>query len=539
MYKKKTVPSDNELTIVSFLIMRTEVLSFFYKKYKEGQIKTIHFGDYFRPIIRWLVRYYGEYKRAPKHTITQIFRQKSKSLGDAVELVEEYLFEASELYGELEEDVYDVNYIINEVLINFVNEQETTKLIDQLSNDIEKGEIENVEKTLSEYKKLTSAGDEEALSIDMPFTEEAVEDYYQYQESGGDNLFKLDGAVGKIIGNFAKKKFYAITGVEKAGKTRFMTEIAYVSTMVHNQRVLWINCEMPEDDIREIFWQRFTERVAEKEYAKKLVYPIFDCLNNQLCRCEVREKQLNRDRLFSITTGKPIPFSQNKSWKTCLRCRGKRRARYRDTKRFIPAVWFGQNRKRFRILNRQKLVEELKGNTTKIRRFKNLRIKTFPRLSVTLTQIIDFIYRYIEKHNWHPHMIIFDYLDIVAPQVGALLDRQNVDFIWKKAAGLSAELDCAILTADQALKAARNKRSLGQGDTSESKTKDAHIDARITLNMTPEEQELGLQRVGLIFRRKGKIYQSQVMTLQRRETADTVLDSEWWLSTDPTFYVKK
>lgn len=537
MYKKKIVPSDKELTIISFMIMRTEVLEFFYHKYKDGDIKTKYFGEYFRPIIRWLIMYYGEYKKAPKNMISQVFKQKSKSLGDAMELVEEYLHKASELYSEIEEEAFDSEYIIKEVLVNFVREQQTNLLIEKLSGQLETCQYENIGQTLSKHKIIASEPAKEALQADIPYSREAIFEYREYQRSGGDSLFRLDGALGQLIGDISKKKFYAITGIEKTGKTRFMIDIAYTASMVFGLKVLWINLEMPKDDIREIFWQILTGCVAEREYATNLTYPVFDCLNNQLCRCGNREKQLNRNKLFDITSGKLTSFEENMSWKICTKCREIRRKRYKKTKQFIPAIWF--NKSKFHMLSSSKVLKILKKDITKIRKFKNIRTKTFPRLSATLTDVIDFTKNYAKKHSWDPDIIFFDYLDILAPQEGALLDRQNIDFIWKKAAGLAQEFDCAIITADQAAKAARNKRSLGQGDTSESKTKDAHIDMRITLNMTEEEQELGLQRVGVIFRRKGRIYQSQVMTLQRRETADSMLDTEWWIGTGSNYSVKK
>jgi hypothetical protein len=89
-------------------------------------------------------------------------------------------------------------------------------------------------------------------------------------------------------------------------------------------------------------------------------------------------------------------------------------------------------------------------------------------------------------------------------------------------------MDALVLIADQAVKAARSKRSLGTMDTSESKTKDAHLDSRLTLNNSDLETELGLQRIGMLFRRKGRLINSEIMLTQRRETGNVILDSEWW-----------
>jgi hypothetical protein len=55
---------------------------------------------------------------------------------------------------------------------------------------------------------------------------------------------------------------------------------------------------------------------------------------------------------------------------------------------------------------------------------------------------------------------------------------------------------------------------------------------RLSLNTTSIEQELGLQRLGMLFRRKGKLSHAEVMLLQRRETGEMMLDSEFWFSKD-------
>ena len=105
-------------------------------------------------------------------------------------------------------------------------------------------------------------------------------------------------------------------------------------------------------------------------------------------------------------------------------------------------------------------------------------------------------------------------------------------------------MNCSTIVADQAVKTARDKYSISRDDTSESKTKDAHLDTRITLNMTGDEEELGISRFGLLYRRRGRTTRDQVMALQRRETGEMMLDTEWWPRSDKdkkeiTYHVKK
>ena len=116
----------------------------------------------------------------------------------------------------------------------------------------------------------------------------------------------------------------------------------------------------------------------------------------------------------------------------------------------------------------------------------NYRIKCFPRFSATLDEIIEYSNQYEQNKNFKPHIYIFDYPDITAPVQGKLMDRANIDYNWKVISGFAQKKDAAVFVADQAIKAERGKRSLTNMCTSESKTKDAHLDVRISLNRTEE-----------------------------------------------------
>ncbi len=73
MITRETINPENEYTIMGTMIMDTEVLSAVYNRYKAGSLKTRHFTGSFRPIFRWLIRYYSSHRKAPKRTIQKIF----------------------------------------------------------------------------------------------------------------------------------------------------------------------------------------------------------------------------------------------------------------------------------------------------------------------------------------------------------------------------------------------------------------------------------------------------------------------------------
>ena len=75
--------------------------------------------------------------------------------------------------------------------------------------------------------------------------------------------------------------------------------------------------------------------------------------------------------------------------------------------------------------------------------------------------------------------------------------------------------------------------------TSESKTKDGHLDVRIALNQTDEENALGLLRASVIFHRHQSVNRAtEVMVTQRLTTSEAIMDSSFWYKRDNNYMVE-
>lgn len=530
LVKKEEVSSEEEMTILAFMIMNENVINSAYARYKMGELKTRHFTPFYRPLFRSLISYFGQYNRPPKYTIEQIVR-KFNPKDETRELFESYVDRVAEEYERLKDDTSaDEEYIIKEIIPDFIREQEGRFLIESINNALDAGKPQRIDEAIEKFAKVSDYDEDESLGTATPYSEDAIRDFY-LSDPKDRVLLKLDGAIGQLIPPIRVKTLTAITGVEKSGKTTTVGDIVYQAVKKENLSTLWINCEMDEDDLNEYFWRRLTMTASDREHGGIVTYPVFDCLNNQLDRCEIK-KSKNGNCLYE--PNQTATFEKNKNWKICTLCRGQKRFT-KITKQFVPAIWFDQQK--IRVLRRKIIQRAIEQN--KFVKLDKIRIKTFPRLSVKFGDVENYIKQYIKKNDFHPKILVIDYPDIIAPEEGKLLDRQNVDFIWKKIAGLTHELNCGTLVPDQAVKTARDKKSISRGDTSESKTKDAHLDTRITLNMTEDEEEIGVVRYGLLYRRKGRTTRNQVMALQRRETGEMMLDSEWWEQKDISFSVKK
>lgn len=529
------VKPEDEWLILSHMIMNNEIMQYVYRKYKSGQIKTKHFGLYFQHVFRWLLRYYKEYERAPKKTIQEVFNYYKQAMNKEMsDVIEEYLDRLATEFVKFQEEGIDPDFIKKEIIPRFQKRMEAELIIDQLNKKLERNEHDGISGVIGSFTEMSDEEEDPDLGTAKPGSIQAVRRYYS-EEKDQNVLFRMPGAVGEFMGPICKAKLYALTGVEKSCKTWLGQEIGRTGVLYNKLKWLDINLEMPREDKEERFWQREVGVAIDEDHAGKIVFPIFDCANNQNGTCEVLKKMPNKNPLL-LYPEDIAAYDENRHWQICTKCRGERtRSNAKRTKRYIPAIWF--KTKRVRVMTERRLYSGIKAKQPY--GIGNYRIKCFPRFSATLDDVIEYIHRYTRKKNFKPHGITIDYPDIMAPVEGVIMDRFNIDYNWKKVAGLSQELDAAIFVMDQGVKGARNKRSMDVMDTSENKLKDAHIDMRLTLNRTKTEYELGLERLGMLFRRKGRLQSAEIMLTQRLETGNTILDSEWWWNKSKDYQVCK
>lgn len=528
---------EDEWLILSHMIMSDEVIANCVQKYQNRILKTKLFSPYFQPLFRWLNQYYDKYEKAPRQSIGNVFAFHKTNLGEEkAEIIETYLDRLADEYVSYQEAEIDSNFIIKEVVPRFIKKQEAMALLEKLRSGIDADRLDLVEESLRKAEKQLLQIDEDEddpdLGTSTPGRVGAVRRYYG-EEKDKLAMYRMPGAVGQFMGPVYRGSLYAVTGVEKSGKTHFMQEVGYQAAFHHKLKVLDINLEMHVEEKQERFWQRVSKMALEEDSAGNLLVPVFDCENNQWGTCEVRKRPLNKKPLIT-SPDDFILFAQRKSWKVCEKCRFKKvRANQKREKRFIPTIWFRVSK--VKLMTETRVVRALK----KLEPFglDRYRVKCFPRFSATLKDIEYYIKAYIQKHNFRPDVILLDYPDIMAPVEGNLMDRFNIDYNWKRCAGMAHELNSAVFVADQAIKSGRVMQSLDVMSTSESKTKDAHIDMRLTLNKSKAENELGLQRLGMLFRRKGKLRTSEVMMTQRLETCHPLLDSEWWFTVKERYQV--
>jgi replicative DNA helicase len=516
--------------VLSYMIMDKEVCDAAWRRYKASELKSIYFGGYEKRIFQWIIQYYEQTGRCPKTGILQIWERKKKAFKrkEQRELIEQMLQTLSSDFEYFEDDGVDPKDVIVYDIPNLIRENEIQLRMTKIEKLISDGEYDKAAEIMRQIPDIDNdETEDENMGTIMPMT---FSDIDKSASAGGleaEVAYQFDGDLGRMIGPLRKGWLVAVTGKEKAGKSFLLDEIGYDAALYQGKKVLKINLELSET-LQRSRTQKRISLTCDPHQAGRIIYPVLDCENNQYgsCRIPHMAKILKRKGPLISGPNEIASFEDRRSWTVCTDCHNnpKVRRNAHKTKRFIPCIWF--DRSRVRELKPRYVKRALRGHRKAS--LENFRIRCFPRFSKTFEEIKSYILRYIEKMQWMPDIIILDYVDIFANS-GQSSDenmRHEVDRKWKQASQLAGELDCLVINADQATKAGRSQYQLDQMSTSESKTKDAHLDIRLALNQTDTEKKLGIARIGILFHRHQEFaILNEVLVTQRLATSQPILEN--------------
>jgi replicative DNA helicase len=516
------------------MIMDSEVLAAAVTRYSSGELKSFYFTEHYQKIFKWIIRYHTVHGKPPRLAMEDIWQRRKKAYPLVTQkLIEQYLLHLNEKYISFQEENLDPLYIRKEVIPDFIREREITARLDKAQQRLERGEFEEAEKLLSEYKPVTEIEENENLGVILPLTLKDIEDAKKNgEENTGDVAFEFEGDLGKLVGPLRKSWLVAVSGVEKSGKSFLLDEIGFDAAIFQEKKVLKINLELSAQ-LQRLRTHKRLSLTCDRHQAGECIYPVFDCENNQYGTCAIRRIKRrsgidlppwhNRKKPPLLSAGSHVqPVEYFTGWTVCQKCRDNpHRKNPHQTTRFIPTIWFDHCQ--LKSIKERQVKRAIKRNTAMVG-LDNFRVKCFPRFSVNFDEVRSFIMRYIDKTKWKPDIILFDYVDILAAEHTEA--RIDVDNKWKKASRLAGELNCLVVNADQANKAARSQYQLDSLSTSESKTKDAHLDIRIALNQTDDEKDLGVARINVLFHRHQEFSpKNEVLITQRLQTSQPLLDN--------------
>ena len=216
-----------------------------------------------KTVARWCMEYFAKYQSAPKETIQDLFKSKTREgqLEEAdVEIIEKYLDNLSRKYETLTDDNY------NHQSATFLSEKNLMMLTEDIRTAITSGKVTEAEAAVAKYARLSRAS---TSSIDIIKDRERIIDILNSED---DILLKLPGALGDMIGPLSRGDFLAIIAPMKRGKTHWLLEFA-LRGLYRNLKVLFVSCEMTE---KAMLRRTYQSIMAQPKRPQEVIIPYFD-----------------------------------------------------------------------------------------------------------------------------------------------------------------------------------------------------------------------------------------------------------------------
>lgn len=508
--RTESIDSVDETKILISMITNTDFL-----KSVMPIAEREHFlSPFSQRLFLWIKEYFDDYGKAPDRHIKDIFNAKKVRVkNDEIELIELFLVNLNRHFEEgFNEDYYAdqaTAYLEKRALeVNAERILSLTKL----------GQIEEARKVQADYKKVAKSFG----SAINPLSPDFIDRTFTKKE--GSRLFKLPGAIGDITGFLCRKWLVIIQAPYKTGKTfwlQFMREIA----MLNGLRVLDINFEMSEEELAFRMYKGMTGLPEDDEEDLNVIWPVFDCLNNQVGACPFPERRMGSGQLYELGNLKPsIGDGTPTGYKICDVCR----KRQETKKDFVEDIWY-ETITKSEFVN--PITVQRKASAVQKQYGDLLRFKSFPRGSANvgdIERLLD-ILEYTE--GFIPDVINIDYPQIMGVEYDAVNfnEEGQSDKRMLKLAGLADKRHCLINAPTQVTTEAIKRGKARMGDGSQSRRAVyAHAALIIGISQTDEEKEFNAKRVNAVAGRFKNAQQSlEVRVLQNLAVGQPYVDSEY------------
>lgn len=452
--------------------------------------------DYSWTIIKWVKEYWDEYKKSPGKQIQDIYLDHKKELkGAQGEIIRQFL---NELSSTFEKESFNDRYHQDKAL-DLLRQRALELHTALVKGLIETGNIEEAEKEVRDFKNVSKST---SRWVD-PFDKDYIDHAFSVEE---ETLFRLEGVLGNIVGDFKRGWLAALMGPMKRGKTWWLQEFAFTA-ITNKKKVALITLEMEDTQIALRSYKRMA---ALGDSPKEFLYPVFDCDRNQKGLCK-RKCRVNTEKM-------PEDLQPDGKYKPCSACREE------YSKWYVPAIWhkriYREGLNVGRVTHFVKTFQQHFGHNL-------FRVKSHSIGTANVQDILNDLDVLEYSEDFVPDVIIIDYADILGPEDPRLTGRDAINETWKNLKSLAQQRKCLVCTATQSNRQSIEQRNVRAVHTGEDIRKLAHCDLMCVLNQKPKEKRAGYMRVGMIAHRHiffDEFVQAQI--LQQLRTGQPFLDGE-------------
>ena len=381
---------------------------------------------------------------------------------------------------------------------------------------LQSGRTEEAEKLQSRFSPLPS---EERRYVDVG-SEESIERLSTAFNRDLQRVVQYPGALGHMFNDqFVRGGFVAFLAPEKRGKTFFLMD-ATIRALTQRANVVFFQVG---DTMEVPMLKRIAIRLAKRpdRGSQDIIYPVKDCVLNQIGRCTKPEREGDRD--LNIESSSDLTYDL-----LMERLNSKKYDNYAPCKNCDLVSKYGS----FYLAKTHREYLTKDTAAAALTRFRKrhkhtFRLATYYSGEVTAEDLFGILDEYENTDGFVPDMIVIDYADLL---VGGGRDdyRHRVNETWKTLRALSQERHCLVLTATQADANAHKQARLHLTNFSEDKRKYAHVTAMYGLNQNSNsrEKDLGILRVNQLVVREGHFSSfNEVHVLQSLPLGRPAMDS--------------
>ena len=256
MLRREKIELSIERRVISNLIMSTPLIAFC----KSAGDPSLFESSLGRIVATWCYDYYDHTSAAPGYAITDLYRQKVSELPEAdADMVFAFLSTCSDEWAP------DNVELSKEMALKYFQGRSLVRLSEKLGRAIQGGDISRGYTEIAQFTK-PDAHKSEGVSMFKDAGEIA-----NAFDNAEEELFRMPGPLGAIMGPIIREDFIAIVGPPKCGKTWWLMNFATVAAL-SGLKVLFISLEMSKVQMIRRFWQMLT---GTTRYGEEVDWPTF------------------------------------------------------------------------------------------------------------------------------------------------------------------------------------------------------------------------------------------------------------------------
>lgn len=445
--KVQKFEAADERRIVTALIVDDQVLAKLSSRWDDK--RGMFESDWSNKIGQVCIDFYRKHAKAPGKAIESLYERYLSNTVDeeTAELIAKYLRQLSDNFASAKKQI-NSSYMIELAHTHF-NRVKLSKLSESIQSDVEAGDLERALKRVNSFAHIDMSASS-AVDIADP---ELVESTYAAR---GEQLIEFEGALGSFLNESMRRdEFIAFMAPEKTGKTWWLIEVAY-KAWTQGRRVAFFEVgDMSQSQLLGRFYTKITRTPKEPGIIKIPTY-INKEMDSPVSSCDFEEKEFKE----------------------------------------APSV---ERVKKVLMKAQERFGKDM------------LRLSCHANSTVNVMSIQSILQTWERERGWIPDVIVIDYADILAPPIGVIESRDQINMTWKQLRSLSQQRNCLLVTATQSDAASYSNHILTKKNFSEDKRKFAHVTGMLGLNVNEEDKEQQITRINWILCRERKFSDSKLV----------------------------